>query len=81
MPYNLLHRNIKIMHVPNDQPAGNLFYHDHSMRSTKYNVKHGLNGLYIIYDEEIEKLLPPIEREKFILISAKVDDAREHLVP
>ena len=60
MPYHFINQSIKINYVPNDQPAGNLFYHDHPMRSTKYNVKSGLNGLYIIYDDQIESELPPI---------------------
>jgi FtsP/CotA-like multicopper oxidase with cupredoxin domain len=37
-----------------------LFYHDHGMHSTTYNVKHGLAGLYIIYDNKIEYSLPKI---------------------
>jgi hypothetical protein len=52
------------------------------MRSTKYNVKSGLSGLYILYDPEIESNLPSKDKEKFILISAGNDgDAREHLAP
>lgn len=58
MPWGLANRNVKIMYVPNDQPAGNLFYHDHAMRSTKYNVANGLSGLYILYDPTIEHVLP-----------------------
>jgi len=50
MPYSLIDKNLKVMHAPNMQPAGNLFYHDHAMKSTKYNVKNGLGGLYILYD-------------------------------
>lgn len=44
---------MKIIKVSNDQLPGNLFYHDHAMRSTKYNVAHGLSGLYILYDSEV----------------------------
>lgn len=80
MPYELGHASIKIMYIPNDQPAGNLFYHDHAMRSTKYNVLNGLSGLYILYDPFLEKVFPNRQNEKFILFSAKVGDARDNLV-
>lgn len=42
---------MKIIKALNKQPAGNLFYHDHAMKSTKYNVAHGLSGLYILYNK------------------------------
>lgn len=45
----------KIIKAYNDQPPGNLFYHDHGMRSTRYNVKHGLSGLYILYNSSLER--------------------------
>jgi FtsP/CotA-like multicopper oxidase with cupredoxin domain len=32
---------------PNKQNPGTLWYHDHAMRLTNFNVKHGLAGLYI----------------------------------
>jgi len=41
----------KVITVTNDQLPGMLFYHDHSMKSTLYNVQYGLSGLYVIYDE------------------------------
>lgn len=73
----MINKNLKVMHVPNSQPAGNLFYHDHAMRSTKYNVMNGLNGLYILYDEQKEKDLPEGPFEKFIVFSHLIDgDAR-----
>jgi hypothetical protein len=50
IPYKLLDKNLKVTRIDNDQPAGNLFYHDHGMRSTRFNVKHGLAGLYFLYD-------------------------------
>lgn len=34
---------------------GMLFYHDHAMKVTKYNVLHGLMGIFIIYDINAEK--------------------------
>jgi hypothetical protein len=51
------------------------------MRSTKYNVKSGLAGLYIIYDDKIESQMPPKDHEKFILFSATIGDARTALSP
>jgi spore coat protein A len=43
----------KIIKVPNDQNPGTLFYHDHAMKSTRYNVQNGLAGIYIIYDKYV----------------------------
>jgi len=50
---NDLSQKIKIIKVNNDQPPGLLFYHDHAMKSTLYNVQNGLGGLYVIYDPVI----------------------------
>jgi FtsP/CotA-like multicopper oxidase with cupredoxin domain len=41
---------VKINRYHNTQPAGNLWYHDHAMHNTNYNVRAGLAGNYIIYD-------------------------------
>eukprot|EP00457_Paulinella_chromatophora_P002564 gb/GEZN01002569.1/.p1 GENE.gb/GEZN01002569.1/~~gb/GEZN01002569.1/.p1 ORF type:complete len:719 (+),score=97.26 gb/GEZN01002569.1/:289-2157(+) len=41
-----------INHYENDQPATNLFYHDHAMGITRLNVYMGLVGLYLIEDNE-----------------------------
>lgn len=48
-----LSKKIKIIKVDNNQPPGLLFYHDHAMKSTLYNVQNGLGGLYVIYDPVI----------------------------
>lgn len=40
----------------NDQPASALFYHDHAMAVTAWNVMAGLQGLYIIRDDEEDAL-------------------------
>lgn len=37
---------------PNDQVATGLWYHDHAMDVTRLNVHAGLNGMYLIRDEE-----------------------------
>ena len=36
----------------NDQPAGNLWYHDHALGITRLNVWAGLAGFYFIRDDE-----------------------------
>lgn len=55
---NDLSKKIKVIKVNNDQAPGLLFYHDHAMKSTLYNVQNGLGGLYVIYDPVIEASLP-----------------------
>jgi len=49
---------MKIVKAINKQLPGNLFYHDHAMKSTKYNVANGLSGLYILYNKTAEAALP-----------------------
>ncbi len=46
----------QLSEYPNDQPASALFYHDHAMDITRWNVQAGLSGLYLIRDDE-EKAL------------------------
>lgn len=49
---------------PNDQVATGLWYHDHAMDVTRLNVHAGLNGMYLIRDEEEAALgLPSGEHE------------------
>lgn len=45
--------NSKIIKFTTNKLPGMLFYHDHAMKSTKYNVAHGLSGLFIIYDPDV----------------------------
>lgn len=53
----------------NDQPATLLWYHDHAMSITRYNVMAGLAGLYLIRDGEEAALgLPGGEHEVPLLI-------------
>jgi spore coat protein A, manganese oxidase len=42
----------KSYQYPNDQPAGNLWYHDHTLGITRLNVYAGLAGFYFIRDDE-----------------------------
>jgi spore coat protein A, manganese oxidase len=41
----------KVYHYPNDQPATNLWYHDHTLGITRLNVYTGLQGFYFIRDK------------------------------
>jgi hypothetical protein len=43
----------KINRYPNSQNPGTLWYHDHAMRLTAYNVRNGLSGLYILRDPKV----------------------------
>lgn len=67
----------KINRYSHHQPAGHIWYHDHSMHATNYNVRAGLAGIYIIYDPAVEALLPVGENELFLTVaeaSQIVDD-------
>lgn len=61
----------KINRYPNVQNPGNLWYHDHSMRLTAYNVAYGLSGMYIIRNSTMESKLnlPTKNNERFIMRS------------
>jgi FtsP/CotA-like multicopper oxidase with cupredoxin domain len=59
LPPNIQFENIslqlvsKVNRYPNTQNPGNLWYHDHAMRGTLFNVKNGLAGVYIIRDKAL----------------------------
>ena len=55
-------------HYPNYQPPGSLWYHDHSMASTGFNVLKGLNGMYLLRDKEVEKYLPKGNYETIVFL-------------
>lgn len=46
----------QLSEYPNDQPAAQLFYHDHAMNISRWTVMAGLSGMYLIRDAE-EKAL------------------------
>jgi spore coat protein A, manganese oxidase len=46
-------------HYPNDQPATNLWYHDHALGITRLNVYTGLAGFYFIRDAVEDSLNLP----------------------
>ncbi|TGA96223.1 multicopper oxidase family protein [Sporolactobacillus shoreae] len=53
----------KVYYYPNRQRSATLWYHDHAIGITRLNVYAGLAGLYLIREEEEEKLNLP--RGKF----------------
>jgi spore coat protein A len=50
------HWSRKVYDYPNDQEAATLWYHDHALGITRLNVYAGLAGLYLITDENEERL-------------------------
>jgi hypothetical protein len=45
--------NFKVNRYPNKQNPGTLWYHDHAMRLTNFNVQYGLAGFYILRDTNV----------------------------
>src|SRR5437660_6938195 len=61
-----------IFHYPNDQRAALLWYHDHVMGVTRFDVYAGLAGLWIVRDERERELgLPAASFEVPLLIQAR----------
>lgn len=60
----------KINRYLNIQSPGTLFYHDHSMNMTRYNVQFGLSGVYILRDPKVEKEIGVnIKNEKLVMLT------------
>ncbi|SDD25653.1 multicopper oxidase family protein [Actinokineospora iranica] len=60
----------QLTEYPNEQPSTTLWYHDHAMAITRYNVYAGLAGMYLIRDEEEDDLdLPRGEHEVPLIIT------------
>lgn len=70
-PENVLQAGrAQLSEYPNGQPATTLFYHDHAMGLTRWNVMAGLHGMYVIRDTEEETLgLPSGAYEVPLLIA------------
>lgn len=66
--YNTSSQFVKMNHYPNYQPPGSLWYHDHSMSSTGFNVLKGLSGMYLLRDKKVEKYLPKGNYEAVVLL-------------
>ena len=52
---------------PNTQLPGTLWYHDHAMASTGFNILKGLKGLYVLRDNKTESVLPQGDYEVLFL--------------
>lgn len=55
---------------PNEQEAATLWYHDHAMAVTRFNVYAGLAGFYLIRDEQEARLRLPSGRQEVVLALA-----------
>jgi FtsP/CotA-like multicopper oxidase with cupredoxin domain len=54
----------QLAEYPNEQRAATLWYHDHAMAVTRFNLHVGLAGMYLIRDDEEDQLdLPAGRRE------------------
>ena len=60
--------NYRDYHYPNDQQATMLWYHDHALGATRLNVYAGLIGVYIIRDDQEERLRLPSEDYEIPLV-------------
>ncbi|MGH8907578.1 MAG: multicopper oxidase family protein [Egibacteraceae bacterium] len=70
-PHNaFLKGDAQLTEYPNDQPATALWYHDHAMNITRWNVMTGLAGMYIIRDDEEDALRLPRGRYEIPLLIA-----------
>ena len=71
----------KVYTYPNDQSAGTLWYHDHTMDLTGPHVYKGLAGFYLIKDPAEDALgLPSGSQDIPLLIQDKTLDANNNLV-
>jgi spore coat protein A len=62
----------KVYEYPNDQQATTLWYHDHSLGTTRLNVYAGLAGFYIIHDfQELSLNLPKDKYDIPLIIQDK----------
>ncbi|MFD2474609.1 multicopper oxidase family protein [Amycolatopsis silviterrae] len=72
----------QLVEYRNDQPATALWYHDHAMHITRWNVMAGLLGMYLVRDDEEQALrLPSGDREiPLVICDRNLDtDARNRL--
>jgi FtsP/CotA-like multicopper oxidase with cupredoxin domain len=66
----VLRGNAQLTEYPNGQQSTTLWYHDHAMAVTRFNVHAGLTGMYLIRDEEEEGLgLPDRDHEVPLIIT------------
>jgi hypothetical protein len=55
--------NFKVNRYPNRQNPGTLWFHDHSMRLTSYNVGGGLSGFYLLRDPDVEDMMKGLQAQ------------------
>ena len=66
---------------PNDQPAAQLWYHDHAVGITRLNVYAGMSGLYLLRDEqELSMGLPSGDYEIPLILQDRMLDNAGQLV-
>lgn len=66
----MLRGNAQLAEYPNGQPSTTLWYHDHAMAVTRFNVHAGLTGMYLIRDDEEDGLnLPARDHEVPLIIT------------
>jgi FtsP/CotA-like multicopper oxidase with cupredoxin domain len=66
----ILPGNTQLTEYPNRQPATALWYHDHAMAVTRFNVFAGLVGMYLVRDDEEDGLgLPSGDHEIPLIIA------------
>jgi o-aminophenol oxidase len=66
----VLRGNAQLTEYPNGQQSTTLWYHDHAMAVTRFNVHAGLTGMYLIRDEEEDGLdLPDRDHEVPLIIT------------
>lgn len=49
---------MRIMKANNKQMPGVLLYYDNAIKMGKQNIASGLSGLYILYNQSAEAILP-----------------------
>jgi len=62
LPENMLQYNqSKMSTYPNDQRSTALWYHDHGLNVTRYNVYSGLAGFWLIRDKDDDEIMKAVE--------------------
>ncbi|MFL6127314.1 multicopper oxidase family protein, partial [Actinophytocola sp.] len=65
-----LRKRAQLTEYPNEQQSTTLWYHDHAMAVTRFNVHAGLAGMYIVRDDEEDGLgLPAMDHEIPLIIT------------
>jgi spore coat protein A, manganese oxidase len=79
-PEQVFHPNEgRVYYYPNNQAAGTLWYHDHTMDVTRLNVYAGLYGVYVLRGPDEDSVLPHGRREIALVLQDKSfsDDGKQ----